>query len=434
MIIGGGVGGLCLAHGLKNAGVSVAVYERTRNRIDWLEGYRVHINPTGARALHDCLPKRNWDAFVATAGKPATGFGFRTERLKELLFLDWSKETLGPSEDFSSHYSVSRITLRQVLLGGLNGIVHHGKEFVQYEKGADGKITASFADGTSASGDVLVAADGSNSRVRQQFLPVAQRIETGVRSIGGKLPLNDETRELLPESFYNCMNTIMPPRDYFMFVAGFQGGETKIPTEFEYKAEPSEQEEEEPEPGLLFDNNQDYVFWALAAKFEKYPDIDVRKASGSELQAVAQNMMRGWHPDLLRLVADSDPSTVSTVNIRSMSPVAPWPTSNITLIGDAIHNMTPMAGIGANTALKDARLLCEKLVAADRGQQPLLPAIGEYEAAMLEYGFAAVRSSMRRTRQATSGNPVKRAITKRMLRLISNVSPIRRKMARKMGS
>ncbi len=38
VIIGGGIGGLCLAQGLKRAGVSVAVYERDRTRTDRLEG------------------------------------------------------------------------------------------------------------------------------------------------------------------------------------------------------------------------------------------------------------------------------------------------------------------------------------------------------------------------------------------------------------
>src|ERR1700677_1943943 len=39
LVIGGGIGGLCLAHGLRRARASVAVYERTRTRTDWLQGY-----------------------------------------------------------------------------------------------------------------------------------------------------------------------------------------------------------------------------------------------------------------------------------------------------------------------------------------------------------------------------------------------------------
>src|SRR5690349_14104981 len=189
IIIGGGIGGLCLAHGLKNEGTSVAVYERGRTPDDWLDGYRIHINSAGAGALHDCLPPRNWDEFVATAGKPEAGFEFYTEQLKELLFLDWSRRTLGSADPVNSHHAVSRMTLRQVLLSGLAGIVHPGKEFVRYDRTPSGQVTAAFADGSSAVCDVLVAADGANSRVRQQYLPAARRMDTGVLSIDGKLPL-----------------------------------------------------------------------------------------------------------------------------------------------------------------------------------------------------------------------------------------------------
>ena len=55
-IIGGGIGGLCLAQGLNKAGVSVTVYERDRTRTDRLQGYRIHISPKGSRALYECLP------------------------------------------------------------------------------------------------------------------------------------------------------------------------------------------------------------------------------------------------------------------------------------------------------------------------------------------------------------------------------------------
>lgn len=56
IIIGAGTGGLCLAHGLKRAGIGVRVYERDRTRRDGLHGYRVGISPAGSQALKSCLP------------------------------------------------------------------------------------------------------------------------------------------------------------------------------------------------------------------------------------------------------------------------------------------------------------------------------------------------------------------------------------------
>ena len=185
-------------------------------------------------------------------------------------------------------------------------------------------------------------------------------------------------------------------------------------------------------PGLLFDNTQDYLFWAYAAKRDAYPAAGLDGSDGRALQRLTRSMIRGWHPALLRIVAESDPATVAPVRIRSMAPVSPWPTTSVTLLGDAIHNMTPMAGIGANTALRDASLLCRKLTAADRGQAPLLSAIREYEAEMLDYGFAAVRLSLRNARQATSGGRAGRGAVRTALRVANAIPPVKRQMARSM--
>jgi 2-polyprenyl-6-methoxyphenol hydroxylase-like FAD-dependent oxidoreductase len=51
IIVGAGTGGLCLAQGLKGAGIGVGVYERDRTRRDCLQGYRVGIDADGKRAL-----------------------------------------------------------------------------------------------------------------------------------------------------------------------------------------------------------------------------------------------------------------------------------------------------------------------------------------------------------------------------------------------
>lgn len=63
-----------------------------RSRLDRLEGFRMHINPAGSRALHTCLPPDGWATFVASAGE-STNLGFITQQLEELLVADDATET-----------------------------------------------------------------------------------------------------------------------------------------------------------------------------------------------------------------------------------------------------------------------------------------------------------------------------------------------------
>jgi len=85
VIIGAGVGGLCLAQGLRRAGVPVRVYERDVAPDARPQGYRLNIEPAGSRALHDCLPGQLWRLLVATAGDPGPGMGVFTHRLRRLM-------------------------------------------------------------------------------------------------------------------------------------------------------------------------------------------------------------------------------------------------------------------------------------------------------------------------------------------------------------
>ncbi|MDQ2790790.1 MAG: FAD-dependent monooxygenase [Actinomycetota bacterium] len=51
----------------------------------------------------------------------------------------------------------------------------------------------------------------------------------------------------------------------------------------------------------------------------------------------------------------------------------------MTLVGDAIHSISPVGGLGGNAALRDANLLCATLTAVRDGQAPLVPALHRYE-------------------------------------------------------
>ncbi|SEH01637.1 2-polyprenyl-6-methoxyphenol hydroxylase [Nonomuraea solani] len=356
-IIGGGIGGLCLAQGLREAGLDVTVYERDVTPADRLQGYRVHIDPHGARALHDCLPAHLWRAFLDTTGRGDQDFAFLTERLRLLAVIDTPK-VADPADD---HHSVSRIMLRQVLLSGLGDTVRFGKTYERYERLPDGRVELFFADGTSATAGIVVAADGGNSRVRA-------------------------------------------PHDLSEPTANGGIGVT-------------EQE------GALMDNTSSYVLWALGAAAGRFPS-DISEMSGEQLKATVARMVSTWHPGLRTLIDRSHPDTVSLLPIRTSIPIDPWPATNITLLGDAIHSMTPMGGIGANTALRDARLLRAALTG---GGDPV-QAIASYEAQMREYGFAAVRGSHRLAEQFVGNSRVARAGFKTFLRVVQRLPRLKAKV------
>ena len=339
IIIGGGLGGLCLAQGLKKACISVAVYERDRTPSDRLQGYRISINAQGSRALHACLPSDLFEVFVATCGKPGHGLRFSTSHLQELFFLRVGDPNAEP-DLVESPKSVSRITLRQILLTGLDKVVHFNKTFTNYEELPDGKIVACFEDGTRACGDVLVAADGGNSRVRQQFLPHAERIETGVDAIMGKVPLAPETRSLLIPGQLDGSTVIFAPQGRGMFVALY---------EFSRRSDASmgstsgEHELRKRDPDFLFDPTSDYLFWGLVARREAFAIAhDPQLLDGQVLQDKALSMVHTWHPHLQQLVRQADPSTLLYTPLRTSLPLSPWESRQITLVGDAIHSMTQL--------------------------------------------------------------------------------------------
>jgi 2-polyprenyl-6-methoxyphenol hydroxylase-like FAD-dependent oxidoreductase len=428
IIIGAGTGGLCLAHGLKRAGISVAVYERDRTRADGLQGYRVGIDPDGSRALHQCLPPELYDTFVATCARTPKFFNMLTENLAEVLSLDITR----PNEDaVNSEKSVSRMTMRQVLLTGLEDIVHFDKTFVRYEQTPDGKVTAFFEDGASATGDVLVAADGSNSRVRGQYLPQAKMEDTGIIAIAGKVPLTPESKALVSDKVFYGITVIFAPKGYFSILhvmefkwdrngvkRGIGGNDADLLARW---------------PGLLFDNTTDHIIWGFSAAHQRFAQ-DPMQMRGEELVRLTLDMTKNWHPNLRKLMSMTDPSTCFPLNIRTSVPLEAWPTTNITLLGDAIHTMTPGRGVGANTALRDAALICRNLIAVRDGQKPLLQAIHEYEAEMIEYGFDAVIKSREQNdaRDAIHRPVIGRimlALMRTGMRLVNALPPLKRRMA-----
>ena len=188
---------------------AVDVYERTQTRTDWLQGYRIHINPSGSRALHDCLPPAAWQRFLNTVSVDDGGFGFTTEHLDDLLRFAGAEITRSMP---------ARLTLTTAPAGSACArcccqiwtmSYASARGSTRYETGLDGRVTAHFADGTSATADVLIGADGANSRVRRPAAPQARRIDTGILAIAGKHRLDVAD---LPRTLREDANIVIPAR------------------------------------------------------------------------------------------------------------------------------------------------------------------------------------------------------------------------------
>jgi salicylate hydroxylase len=418
-IVGGGIGGLALAQGLKKAGVSVALYERDATPIDRLQGYRVRISPKGSAALHDCLPADLFDLFAATCSVDRRRFRFLTEKMEELLSLEFS----GEPGTIAQNRAASRITLRQILLARLDGIVQFGKAFTRYEETAEA-IVLHFADGSTATCDVLVGADGGNSRVRQQFLPQAQRIDTGVVGIAAKAMLTDDNRRRLPPRVLDGTGLVMAPgrRSMFIGLHEFATDGPALPA-----LDHGSPVLAAGEANVLSDNTTSYVFWAYGGlRTDLERDTPLEQLAPPDLQRLVLDRIRNWHPDYSVLVCASDPSTFYVGSIKTSVPVASWPTRRITLVGDAIHSMTPYRGIGANIALRDAALLRNKLAAAAGGEGSIEAAIHDYERQMRDYGFSAVRTSLQALEQAVGDKGLRFWFAKQFFRAANAAPPLKR--------
>jgi 2-polyprenyl-6-methoxyphenol hydroxylase-like FAD-dependent oxidoreductase len=95
--------------------------------------------------------------------------------------------------------------------------------------------------------------------------------------------------------------------------------------------------------------------------------------------------------------------------------------------------MTPYRGVGANVAIKDAVCLKRALVAAHRDGCDLVDAIHDYETGMLDYGFRAVRNSLKAMYQTVNDSLPALMLSRLTMSAINTLPPVKRMMAKRLG-
>nr|WP_042188833.1 NAD(P)/FAD-dependent oxidoreductase [Kibdelosporangium sp. MJ126-NF4] len=347
MVIGAGLGGLTLAHGLRRAGIDVVVHERDQAR-GRPQGVSLHFDDRAFTALRACLPPGHAAMVEATTGGPRD----RTWSLSEV---DGHLVAATGADQARPGRQVHRPLLRAVLLTGLEGVVRFGAEFTRFEQRDDGSVRAWFADGSTDTGDVLVGADGIGSAVRCQYLPHIQVVDTGRRMLMGATPLRAVEDTGLPELLGHCPASARM-HDMTMALGILRFSQHPVTARDRWL------------PTLrspVVDESEDYVMWAI-------------RVTQDQADTPATQLAADLHPSLRLVVAKAWPDVTVALRIGVIPPMPPWSASPVTLIGDAIH-LAP--GFGGNLALQDAHRLCDALVHGGPD------AIGGYESAMRQDNF-----------------------------------------------
>ncbi|KAF2485209.1 hypothetical protein BDY17DRAFT_322077 [Neohortaea acidophila] len=386
LIIGGGIGGLCLAHGLKKHHIPFHVYERDGTQDYRAQGYRIRVAREAVTALRYLFSPETWRLFELTCAEsvfsdiPEVDAGTAKVDLPRVANGESPAAAggrNGPSSELKG-YTVDRTMFRQVLLRGLEEHMTWGKALKEYAITDDG-VVARFRDGSSAEGSLLVGADGSHSAVRKQFLPAHPILDTGARCVYGKTLLTPELLKTLEPAITKGGMMVVKDRSRDPVTAMILE-----PVIFTHREEMLAEGIEAP---------HDYLYWVMGAKPEALglPHEGMPTLTPEQCEKIARGVAQSWHPRVRPVVACQQPGQTAVLQINSVpSDFGTWePNERVTLIGDSIHLMGPTAGSGAITAIRDAELLCRLLVEGGQGKAM----IAKYESGMREYASEVVHRS-----------------------------------------
>lgn len=368
IISGAGLGGLCAASGLRQAGFRVLVLERDESVLHRRQGYRININTAGDSALRACLPAGHYALYQDTSHRQLNpSVDIYTPGLKPVFHRVAEAPATG-----APPAAVDRATLRGILLDALQH-VRFGAAVVDARQDRD-EVAVQLGDGTTLTCGWAVAADGASSTLRRKILPGHDPQPIGTRAIYGKATLAPARLAWLP-----C--GVLQQR----FVGLTDGAGTTLALgAWHPRRMPAEAARDA--LGLIeLPRTDPYVMWVLLAASAVAPPP---ASSAQALHQFALDAIQQWHPAAVQLVRDADVEATFGIDIRAVSSVPDWSAGRITFLGDAVHAMSPAGGEGANTALADAASLVSAVQAHG------VEGIAAYEDDMRLRARAALERSM----------------------------------------
>ncbi|MBL7256275.1 FAD-dependent monooxygenase [Paractinoplanes lichenicola] len=336
VVIGGGIAGPVAALALRKAGLEATVFEAYDSSADDVGG-TLAVAANGLAALELVGAADAVRAVAQPADRQVMSVGGRTITLPGV----------------AAPHVIRRGDLHRILRDRAGVIA--GKRLVSATE-HDGQVTAAFADGTTATGDILIGADGVRSTVRRLIDPHAP----GPRYTGMIAVEGHSTAEV--DVAPGTITFAFGRRAYYLYWPAPGGGTTfglNVPRPAGFTTDDW--------PGLLR---------------EVYGD----DSPGAELIA---------HADQLQV----------TGPLHIMPPVPRWHRGRLVLTGDAVHAPSNSSGQGASLAIESAIVLARCL----RDEADVEKAFRTYES-LRRPRVEAIAAQAAKVNHAKVPGPVARAL------------------------
>ncbi|WP_423148980.1 FAD-dependent oxidoreductase [Rubrolithibacter danxiaensis] len=355
-IVGGGPGGLTLAKLLQLKGANVKVYERDLNKHARVQGSPLDLHDDSGLAA---LIKANLLNDFKNNFLPKAD---RKKIMNENAEVFYSDHETKVEENFGNpHFrpEIDRGALRKILLESLQAeTVVWNSHFISMDK-QNGGWLLHFKSKNSVYSDIVIAADGANSKIRP-YITNIKAFYSGVTMLEGNIY---DAKNTVPKisallnggkimAFGNKKNILMGQKGNgeIGFYASFKAAENWVENS-----------------GLNFSDKIQLLEW-----FKK----EYSEWSNS------------WHELFENAVTPFVPRPIYCMPLDQTWEALP----NLTMLGDAAHVMPPFAGEGVNMAMRDALELSDCLT-SDK-YKTLQEAISAYETSMRKRASAAAKESL----------------------------------------
>ncbi len=351
LIIGGGIGGLSTALACKHIQLDYEVFEASTEIKE--VGAGIWVPPNAMQVMH----RLGLSDTIMSAGKLLNkiSVGGPSNDVWHTI----SSEKIISKFGFGT-IAIHRAKLQTVLYNALDKKkVHTGKRLKNFST-ENGKVNVFFEDGSLASGDCLVGADGLRSITRKLLfgeLPLRYSGQTCWRGIASFSLPHDK-------------------KDNMFELWGKQAGQR-----FAY-SQISE--------GLV------YYYATLAAPAGG-------KNDASEIKSFLHKHYDSYGTLVQSIIEALDPGTVIRTDLSDLKPIHTWTKGNIALLGDAAHATTPNLGQGAAQAIEDAYVLVSEL---KNKTGDISSALKKYQEKRIKKAHYIVNTSWKFGQLTNLGNPV----------------------------